>query len=186
MHAQDTPNPLAKKFDLGLPPVDQGYYLYSSFNEVQGMDVLEDLFSVPGIDTVLLAPNFITITRKEEVSWDLLDGVLFSLLEYHLPSFPLTPVVPAAKESFEGWEPATEQEKEICQRLEVLLDTQVRPAIEEDGGMIELVAFKDHVVYVRLQGACAQCPHSQETLKQGIERTLCYYEPEVERVEAIV
>lgn len=185
MHAQDTPNPLAKKFDLGLPPVQQGYYLYSSMGEAQGMDMLEDIFSVPGVDTVLLTPHFITVTRKPQVSWDLLESVLFSLFQHHLPTFPMTPIPAVIKEDVHNWKPQTPEEVDLCQRIEVLLETHIRPAIEEDGGIIELVAFKDGIVHVRLQGACAQCPHSQDTLKQGIERTLRHHMPEVQQVESV-
>jgi DNA repair protein RadA/Sms len=49
--------------------------------------------------------------------------------------------------------------------VEELIETKVRPAIEADGGMITFCAFEEGVVYIKLQGACSSCPHSQETLK---------------------
>ncbi len=60
----------------------------------------------------------------------------------------------------------------------------VRPALQADGGDIELVDVTDDgVVQVRLQGACAGCPMSQLTLTQGVERHLKTVVPGVERVE---
>jgi Fe-S cluster biogenesis protein NfuA len=60
----------------------------------------------------------------------------------------------------------------------------VRPALQADGGDIELVGVTDDgVVQVRLQGACAGCPMSQLTLTQGVERHLKTVVPGVERVE---
>lgn len=53
-----------------------------------------------------------------------------------------------------------------------LLEEFVRPAVEADGGAIDFRAFVDGTVHVRLRGACAGCPSSTATLKDGIERLL--------------
>ena len=62
---------------------------------------------------------------------------------------------------------------------------EIRPNIQADGGDIELVDIEDGIVKVRLKGACAGCPMSALTLKQGVERTLKSRIPEVKRVEAV-
>ncbi|MGB4163876.1 MAG: NifU family protein, partial [Bacillota bacterium] len=49
---------------------------------------------------------------------------------------------------------------------------KIRPSLQADGGDVELVDVVDGVVKVRLQGACAGCPMSQLTLKNGVERIL--------------
>ena len=49
---------------------------------------------------------------------------------------------------------------------------KIRPMLQADGGDVELVDVEDGVVKVRLQGACAGCPMSQMTLKNGIEKIL--------------
>jgi Fe-S cluster biogenesis protein NfuA len=46
----------------------------------------------------------------------------------------------------------------------------IRPALQADGGDVELIDVEDSIVKVRLTGACGGCPMSQMTLKQGIER----------------
>lgn len=61
----------------------------------------------------------------------------------------------------------------------------IRPALEADGGNVELVDIVDGVVQVRLLGACGGCPMSQITLSQGIEKTLKERIPEIIRVEAV-
>jgi Fe-S cluster biogenesis protein NfuA len=59
----------------------------------------------------------------------------------------------------------------------------VRPALQADGGDVELVdVTEDGVVSVRLTGACGSCPMSTMTLKMGIERTLKDQIPEVKEV----
>ena len=60
---------------------------------------------------------------------------------------------------------------------------KIRPMLQADGGDVELVAIENGVVKVRLQGACAGCPMSQMTLKNGIERFLKHEIPEVVSVE---
>jgi len=64
--------------------------------------------------------------------------------------------------------------------------TKVRPALQADGGDVELVEVDANgVVKVRLTGACGGCPMSQLTLKMGIERILKKEVPEVTSVEAV-
>ncbi len=62
---------------------------------------------------------------------------------------------------------------------------KIRPMLQADGGDVELVDYKDGVVTVRLKGACAGCPMSQMTLKNGIERFLKQEIPEIKSVESV-
>jgi len=61
---------------------------------------------------------------------------------------------------------------------------KIRPMLQADGGDVELVDVQEGVVTVRLQGACAGCPMSQMTLKNGIEKILKKEIPEVVSVES--
>ena len=64
---------------------------------------------------------------------------------------------------------------------------QVRPALQKDGGDVELVEVTEEgVVKVRLTGACHGCPMAQMTLQVGIERFLKQLVPEVKSVEAVL
>jgi len=62
---------------------------------------------------------------------------------------------------------------------------KIRPALQADGGDVELVEVKDGVVKVKLTGACGGCPMSQMTLKMGIERQLKKDVPEIKEVQAV-
>jgi len=71
--------------------------------------------------------------------------------------------------------------EEVKQVLE-----QIRPALQADGGDVELVEItEDGVVKVRLKGACGSCPMSTMTLKMGIERTLKEKVPGVKEVVGV-
>ena len=61
---------------------------------------------------------------------------------------------------------------------------KIRPMLQADGGDVKLIDIVDGVVTVKLQGACAGCPMSQMTLKNGIERFLKKEIPEVKSVES--
>ena len=70
------------------------------------------------------------------------------------------------------------------ERVEKVIN-RIRPAVQMDGGDIQLVDVVDGVVRVRLVGACVGCPSSMMTLKMGIERAIRAEVPEVVSVEAV-
>jgi Fe-S cluster biogenesis protein NfuA len=73
---------------------------------------------------------------------------------------------------------------EIRRKIEETIGL-IRPALQADGGDVELVDVVDGVVKLRLKGSCAGCPMSQMTLAFGIERVLKEKVPEVKKVEAV-
>ena len=72
------------------------------------------------------------------------------------------------------------------EQVEKALDL-IRPALQNDGGDIELIDVDETtgVVKVKLVGACGSCPMSQMTLRMGVERVLKEEVPEVTEVEAV-
>ncbi len=71
----------------------------------------------------------------------------------------------------------------MLEKVEAVLD-KIRPSLIADGGNVELVEVNDGVVKLKLTGACAGCPMSTMTLKNGIERILKQEIPEVKEVVA--
>jgi Fe-S cluster biogenesis protein NfuA len=70
------------------------------------------------------------------------------------------------------------------EKVEKALET-IRPALQADGGDIQLVSVDKGVVKVKLQGACGSCPMAAITLKQGVEMRLKALVPDVVRVESV-
>jgi Fe-S cluster biogenesis protein NfuA len=64
------------------------------------------------------------------------------------------------------------EEKTLDTQIEEVINSEIRPYIEMDGGKIRFVEMKDGIVYVELSGACGSCPSSTMTLKGGVERIL--------------
>ena len=63
--------------------------------------------------------------------------------------------------------------------------SRIRPALQADGGDVELVDVKDGIVSVRLTGACGGCPMAAMTLRSGVERVVKHEVPEVKQVVSV-
>ncbi|MDA3897457.1 MAG: NifU family protein [Desulfobacteraceae bacterium] len=70
------------------------------------------------------------------------------------------------------------------EKVQKVID-KIRPSLQADGGDVELIDVVDGIVTVKLQGACAGCPMSQMTLKNGIERLVMQEIPEIKAVEKV-
>ena len=68
-----------------------------------------------------------------------------------------------------------ENDSEVVGMIKELLETRIRPAIQEDGGDIEFRGFEDGNVLLKLRGACRTCDSSTVTLRNGIESMLMHY-----------
>jgi len=78
------------------------------------------------------------------------------------------------------------KESEMLEKVKKILDDEIRPWLQADGGDAEVVEITDDgVVKVKLIAACATCPMAQMTLKMGIEKRLKEKVPGVKRVEAV-
>ncbi len=69
-------------------------------------------------------------------------------------------------------------------RIKAIID-KVRPFLISDGGNLEFVKYEDNIVYVKLTGACQDCPMLDVTLKDGIEELIINEIPEVKEVKNI-
>jgi len=79
-----------------------------------------------------------------------------------------------------------EDDSEAVALIKEILETRIKPIVQEDGGDIEFSNFEEDTgkVWVVLKGACTDCPSSTATLKGGIERMLTHYVAEVTEVLA--
>ena len=75
--------------------------------------------------------------------------------------------------------------EELKKQVADVID-QIRPYLVADGGNIDFVDLtEDLVVKVQLQGACASCPMSQMTLKNGVEAAIKKALPQITAVESV-
>lgn len=73
------------------------------------------------------------------------------------------------------------QNEEVVERIKEVIE-KVRPYLQNDGGDVEFKRYENGVVYVKLVGACSNCPMAQMTLQDGIENALTSEVPEVIKV----
>jgi Fe-S cluster biogenesis protein NfuA len=73
---------------------------------------------------------------------------------------------------------------DIEKRVEEAI-AKIKPAVQMDGGDVELVSVENNIAVVRMSGACVGCGMANVTLKQGIEQVVKEAVPEIERVDAI-
>lgn len=179
-----TPNDHALKF-LPAQPVlgeDATHTVeFLSGRESHGSPLARKLFTVDGVRSVMFGSDFITVEKDVETPWPVLKPEIFSILTEHLSSGG-----PIMLENTEANRDTAinEDDDEVVSMIKELIDTRVRPAIQEDGGDIEYKGFTDDgVVQLKLMGACRSCDSSTVTLKNGIESMLMHYVEEVTGVE---
>lgn len=145
-----------------------------------GCPFAKKTLAIRGTQGVFLGRNFITITKDPQTPWESLKPQIVDLIEQAKEDGFFEKIVTKV-------EPIREPTNDcgISKQVRELIDTRVRPAVAQDGGDIVFDHYRDGIVYVSMQGACAGCPSSVGTLKLGIERMLKYYVPEIIAVEQI-
>ncbi len=73
----------------------------------------------------------------------------------------------------------------MIEKIKNIIETEVRPILQDDGGDIELIDVEDGIVKVKLVGACAHCPSSALTLYDGVEKMLKDKIPEIKGIEQV-
>ena len=166
--AMPTPNPNTIKFLPNIKLFDSGAVDFPTKEDAKGSILAEKLFEIEHVTGVMLGSVFVSVTKSESCGWDhLLESVrdtILTVLEQH------TSYVSEA--ALELAQSSQKERSEIEQKIQEILDTEIRPAIALDGGDVSLLRFEDGVVVLKLQGACSGCPASSMTLKMGIENRL--------------
>lgn len=166
---QSTPNPNALKFVLNTPVKTNGNWTYKSVQECAANPLAGAIFALdPHIKEVYFFDNYITITQDGDVDWDGLEEkihkTILERIKDHDPDF-------ATPEPEKKAAPVGNDSPEMAQINEIL-DQTVRPALQMDGGDIQLVDYRDNTLRVFYQGACGSCPSSAMGTLKAIENIL--------------
>lgn len=194
VYTEMTPNPNSMKFVADRIVITDGRVAeFPDAEAAEGRSPLaQALFSFPFVNGVFIMGNFVTVTKSADMDWDFVKNELREFIQRYLMEDK-----PVIAQDFEGSEMENPDESaptplaqhkvgnELEQKIADLLDEYVRPAVERDGGAIQLDSFQNGVVSVVLRGSCSGCPSSTATLKGGIENLLTSMMPEVQEVVAI-
>ncbi|KAJ2945553.1 hypothetical protein O0L34_g373 [Tuta absoluta] len=183
IQTQDTPNPNSLKFLPGCKVLEPGQTLdFPNIKAAHCSPLAKMIFRIEGVHAVFFGPEFITVTKADDdTEWRILKPEIFAtIMDFFASGLP---VVTDAKPS--GDTQINEDDDEIVQMIKELLDTRIRPTVQEDGGDVLFVDFKDGVLRLKMQGSCSTCPSSIVTLKNGVQNMMQFYIPEVLSVEQI-
>lgn len=180
IQTEATPNPNALKFLPGEDISTDGPIHFSSMEDAKFSPLARKLFATEGVMAVFFGSDFITITKNDNIEWNVLKPeILVSIMDHLVAKLPIFDAKREDKNT--SLDNLGDLEKQIVE----IIETRVRPSVAMDGGDIIYKGFENGVVMVALRGACSGCPSSTITLKNGIESMLKYYVPEVVSVEAV-
>ncbi|KAL9620599.1 MAG: hypothetical protein Q9160_004853 [Pyrenula sp. 1 TL-2023] len=152
------------------------------------------LLQVDGVSSIFYGPDFITVTKAADAQWPHIKPEVFSLITEAVTSGEqIVNTVEKATTTEAGQDGAgedtlgaSEEDSEVVGMIKELLETRIRPSIQEDGGDIEFRGFENGMVLLKLRGACRTCDSSTVTLKNGIESMLMHYIEEVKGVTQVL
>lgn len=179
--AEPTPNPQSYKFVVNRQIVDSPL-AFTNSTEAEHSPLASKLFGFPWMQGVFIGQDFVTISKQDWVDWDVLAEPLRDLLEEH---FNLGLPVLGSERPVVDEETHNESDDPTVRQIVNIIDHEIRPAVQMDGGDIVFKDYKDHIVYLKMKGSCAGCPSSTYTLKMGIETRLKEAVPEIIEVVSV-
>jgi len=200
IQTQDTPNADALKFIPNHPVLPDGFPATSveytsprsTLASPHPSPLAARLLGVDGVSSIFYGPDFITVTKATDTNWAHIKPEVFSLITEAVSSGEQIVATVSSGDGADG-PPVTEDslvikddDDEVVAMIKELLETRVRPAIQDDGGDLEFRGFHDGMVMLKLRGACRTCDSSTVTLKNGIESMLMHYIEEVKGVEQVL
>jgi Fe-S cluster biogenesis protein NfuA len=182
IYAEETPNPSSVKFVANkLLLVSGASAEYLSPSETNEAPIAQKLFQFPFVKRVFIQSNYITITKQDALEWEeIRDELRVFITEYLNKGNAIINKLPEQKvakdSSFKETVSINTQHtapgNDVENKIIEVLEQYIRPAVEQDGGLITFKELKDGVVTVQMRGSCSGCPSSTMTLKAGIEALL--------------
>jgi len=182
IYAEETPNPASLKFVANrLLMVSGASAEYQHSNETSGSPIARALFQFPFVKRIFITSNYLAITKSDAIEWEeIRDEVRTFITKWLNDGHAVVTALPEKQmpkdnEFKETVRVNTHHEipsNEIEQKIIEVLEQYIRPAVEQDGGLITFKGLNNGVVTVQMRGSCSGCPSSTITLKSGIEALL--------------
>ncbi|MBL0848824.1 MAG: NifU family protein [Candidatus Liberibacter ctenarytainae] len=188
IQTESTPNPATMKFIPGKVVLSQGTVHFSDAKESSLSPLASRIFAVPGVSSVYLGYDFITVA-KDRYDWNHLKPLILGVIMEHFLSGEPTVSSDYIVEDDIGKETGdygfADSDSEVVQRIREVLDKRVRPVVAQDGGDIVFKGYREGVVFLSMRGACSGCPSSSATLKYGVSNLLSHFVPEVKDIRTV-
>ena len=163
---QSTPNPNALKFVLNVPVKTEGKVTYKNASQCQDNPLAAALFTVSNINEVYFFDNYITVTQDGTVDWDAIEDQIKRIILEQAPNHDPNFHVEETKTTT-----VVSDDPDIA-KINEILDRTIRPALQMDGGDLNVVSLQGTQLFVNYQGACGSCPSSTMGTLKAIEGIL--------------
>jgi Fe-S cluster biogenesis protein NfuA len=186
IQTQETPNPASLKFVPGRQVLEGGGTIdFPTKKSALVSPLAKLLFRIEGVRSVFFGPEFITVTKMDDdtVEWKVMKPEIYAtIMDFFSTGLP---VINEDAQPTNTDTEIFEDDDDTVAMIKELLDTRIRPTVQEDGGDVVYMGFSDGIVQLRMLGACTSCPSSVVTLKNGVQNMLQFYIPEVVSVEQV-
>jgi NFU1 iron-sulfur cluster scaffold homolog, mitochondrial len=180
-----TPNPNARKFILRDPLTYGVSKSYETAEQARGDELAEALFAVPHVTNVFYVDTWITVTQDGKAHWpDLLRQLAVPIRDAPSAQERSAELINQDAGGVDGM-PRVQREMTLEEQAKLatireMLDQEIRPYLQGDGGDLHIVDLEGSVLKVHYQGACGSCPSSISGTLAGIEGMVRRIDPDLE------
>ena len=175
---EGTPNPNAMKFILKEPLTWGITRSYDNAAQAKDDPLASQLFDIEHVTNVFYVDHWITVTQDGAADWHELQRKVAEPIRAAPAADEQTAAATAASTaSLAELSPA---DQERLDRINELLDEQIRPYLQGDGGDLYVMGLSGNTLSVHYQGACGSCPSSLSGTLAGIENLVKSIEPDIE------
>lgn len=178
---EPTPNPNAMKFILREPLTWGITRSYDNAEQAQEDPLAARLFDIEHVTNVFYVDHWITVTQDGAADWQELMRKLAVPIR-DAPAADAHSAQMAQQAAVGAVENLSEADRARLDKINEILDEQVRPYLQGDGGDLYIVGLEGNRLMVHYQGACGSCPSSLSGTLAGIESLVRQIEPDMEVV----
>lgn len=168
-----TPNPLARKFVVSEDVKAEGKATFSELGQCRNLPLATKIFEKPNVVQLHFFENIITVTQNGLSDWEILqelvEETIVELMPFHDASFSVE---------------AEKKKKNLPPELKTIdeiLDRTIRPALQADGGDVDLIKLEHKILFIKFEGACGDCPSSLAGTLHALEGILRNeYDPQLD------
>jgi len=177
---ENTPNPNAMKFILREPLTWGITHSYENAGQAQDDALGSTLFDIEHVTNVFYVDHWITVTQDGRADWqELTRQLAVPIRDAPAADQQSAATVAAATTAIADLSPEDQQRLD---KINVLLDEQIRPALQGDGGDLHVIGLAGNQLSIHYQGACGSCPSSIAGTLTGIENLVRTIEPDIDVV----
>lgn len=182
INIEPTPNPNAIKYLLDAPLTGGESRSFPDPASAGADPLAAALFALPGVTSVFYMDRFVTISKTADASFHALHPRIMGAIEGNGAPAAAPAIV---AEPFINLQNLTPAQQAMMEKINAVLDSDVRPALAGDGGGLVVMGLEGNLLKIKYQGACGSCPSSTAGTIAAIQNVLRFkVSPELSVVPA--